>query len=461
MYNKHFIIISIVLSLAVIGGVFFGCEKGQPTATAQREIVLSQAGESTCEKYGTITVGDYVIQNNVWGADTRQCIESTGGTGFRVSVSEHDQGSVAAYPSIFKGCHWDVCSSDKGGGPIRLSECSSANFSFEVSGNRPAGDYNVAAEAWLSPESDCSGGYEGGAEIMIVLDYQNMYPAGSQVGTFNGHDVYYTDVGWEFYTYVKTGRNSASGDMMDFINDAMSRSSEIQSSWYLHVMEAGFEIMRGGEGLECNSFSFSMTGGGPTTTTTVGPTTTTTTAVTTTTTTAAGDCDCGTCDWYGRDFPACCNKTTGWGWSDGGCNRTCVGCQTCLDAGQTCNNCTACNGGTTTTTSAVTTTTTTAGPTTTTAGTTTTTSAATGCTCDAGCSSRTSISVPFTREGSGEYCWETTSLGSFINSWNLDKLEINDVDYTNTWSNSFPDKIDGKYYIYYKGAYPWSHFEAK
>ncbi|MGC8825343.1 MAG: T9SS type A sorting domain-containing protein, partial [Bacteroidales bacterium] len=34
------------------------------------------------------------------------------------------------------------------------------------------------------------------------------------------------------------------------------------------------------------------------------------------------------------------------------------------------------------------------------------------------------------------------------------------VDYTNKWSNSMPAAIGGKWYIYYKGSYPWSHFEA-
>ncbi|MGC8824023.1 MAG: T9SS type A sorting domain-containing protein, partial [Bacteroidales bacterium] len=34
------------------------------------------------------------------------------------------------------------------------------------------------------------------------------------------------------------------------------------------------------------------------------------------------------------------------------------------------------------------------------------------------------------------------------------------VDYTNKWSNSMPAAIGGKWYIYYKGSYSWSHFEA-
>jgi len=110
---------------------------------------------------------------------------------------------------------------------------------------------------------------------------------------------------------------------------------------------------------------------------------------------------------------------------------------------------------TTTTTSA--TTTTTAATTTTTAATTTTTAAA-GCTCDSGCDG-TSRSAPFTQNGSGTYCWQVTSM-NYINSWSLNKLEINDVDYTNVWSNSFPAQIGGVWYIYYDSSRSWGHFEA-
>jgi len=87
---------------------------------------------------------------------------------------------------------------------------------------------------------------------------------------------------------------------------------------------------------------------------------------------------------------------------------------------------------------------------------------ATGCTCVAGCDSRTTIAADFVKEGAGEFCWEATSLGTYINSWALDVLNINGTDYTNTYvfTSGIP-KIDGKYYVYYKGSYAWSHFEAK
>jgi hypothetical protein len=85
----------------------------------------------------------------------------------------------------------------------------------------------------------------------------------------------------------------------------------------------------------------------------------------------------------------------------------------------------------------------------------------TGCTCIAGCDTRTVIAAPFTKEGAGEFCWESTNLGTYINNWNMDKLIINGHDYTQQYIfvSTIP-KIDGKYYIYYKGLYGWSHFEA-
>jgi hypothetical protein len=222
------------------------------------QVVIAQ---ELCGKYDTASVngGEYVVQNNVWGADTAQCIQING-TGFTVTVSNHNQGSVASYPSIYKGCHWGDCTNNSGL-PLQVNQVSGAPFSYTVGSNRPSGTYNVSAEAWLSPSSDSAQGYDGGAEIMIWLDNSGMYPAGSQIGTFNGHDVYYSNVGWNFFTYVQTGRNSASGDIMDFINDAMSRGY-VQPNWYLHDFEAGFELMVGGAGLAAESFSFSASGGG-------------------------------------------------------------------------------------------------------------------------------------------------------------------------------------------------------
>jgi endo-1,4-beta-xylanase len=80
-----------------------------------------------------------------------------------------------------------------------------------------------------------------------------------------------------------------------------------------------------------------------------------------------------------------------------------------------------------------------------------------------GCSGATGISVPFNKDGAGEFCWSTSNIGNYINSWNLSLLEVNGVNLTNRWvaASSLPAKQNGLYNIHYKGSYAWSHFEAR
>jgi hypothetical protein len=79
------------------------------------------------------------------------------------------------------------------------------------------------------------------------------------------------------------------------------------------------------------------------------------------------------------------------------------------------------------------------------------------------CDNPKAVSVPFTYDGAGEYCWTFSSAPSYINSWNLAELNINGVDYTNTWvsGSSLPAKIDGLYYVHYRADYGWSHIEIR
>ncbi len=76
------------------------------------------------------------------------------------------------------------------------------------------------------------------------------------------------------------------------------------------------------------------------------------------------------------------------------------------------------------------------------------------------CENPVSITIPFVQNGVGQYCFVTTQEISYINSWNLNELTINGVDFTNTWSNTLPPAVNGEWVIYYDGPYDWSHFEA-
>nr|5LU3_A Chain A, Glycoside hydrolase family 12 [Spirochaeta thermophila DSM 6578] len=79
------------------------------------------------------------------------------------------------------------------------------------------------------------------------------------------------------------------------------------------------------------------------------------------------------------------------------------------------------------------------------------------------------MDLPFSYDGAGEYLWKTDDFsttvdwGRYVNSWNLDLLEINGNDYTNRWvaQHQVPPASDGYWYIHYKGSLAWSHVEMK
>jgi hypothetical protein len=81
-----------------------------------------------------------------------------------------------------------------------------------------------------------------------------------------------------------------------------------------------------------------------------------------------------------------------------------------------------------------------------------------------GCSPVTStITAPFTFDGAGSFCWQSSNLGAYINNWNNNSVTINGVNITNLYmaSSSYPAKVNGFWYVAYNGPFAWSHFEAK
>ena len=80
------------------------------------------------------------------------------------------------------------------------------------------------------------------------------------------------------------------------------------------------------------------------------------------------------------------------------------------------------------------------------------------------CSPVTStITAPFTYDGAGTLCWQSTNLGTYINSWNTTSVTINGVTATNVYvaAGSYPAKINGYWYIAYTSAASYGHFETK
>jgi hypothetical protein len=215
-----------------------------------------------------INGNEYMAQNNIWGATTAQCI-SVNGTSFTVTRSEHNQstsGSPAAYPSLFKGCHWRECTSNSGM-PIQVSQIQNATINWSNSLGA-SGAWNCTSEAWF--KRDSNPGDPDGAELMIWINHSgSVQPGGSQIGTATiagqSWQVWFNQIGWNFITYrTNSPTSSVNLDYRPFIDDAISRGY-IQSSWYMMDIEAGFEIWQWGTGLACTNFTAAINSGSVTT----------------------------------------------------------------------------------------------------------------------------------------------------------------------------------------------------
>jgi len=67
------------------------------------------------------------------------------------------------------------------------------------------------------------------------------------------------------------------------------------------------------------------------------------------------------------------------------------------------------------------------------------------------------IQLPYEHNGADEVCFYTTAIINNVSSYGLANMTINGTDYTNIWSDSMPDRIDGGYYIYYNATQSWAH----
>ncbi|OLF05118.1 glycosyl hydrolase family 5 [Actinophytocola xinjiangensis] len=224
-----------------------------------------------CEKYGSQPVqnGRYIVQNNVWGASTTQCIDTTS-NGFSITQANHNNptnGAPASYPSIFFGCHYGNCTSGSGL-PVQASTSAFTGLRTSVGMTYPgSGTYNASYDLWFDP-TPRTDGQNTGAEIMVWLNHQgSIQPIGSRVGSASiagaTWDVWFGNIGWNVVSYVRTSATSSlSYAVNDFYSDAINRG-HAQRSWYLTSIQAGFEPWIGGTGLAVNSFSVTSGGGNP------------------------------------------------------------------------------------------------------------------------------------------------------------------------------------------------------
>jgi hypothetical protein len=66
------------------------------------------------------------------------------------------------------------------------------------------------------------------------------------------------------------------------------------------------------------------------------------------------------------------------------------------------------------------------------------------------------ITMPYSYSGAGEFYLKTNGTITSIGSNSTESVTINGTNYTNMWSSSMPERIDGYYYIYYRASLSWA-----
>lgn len=88
---------------------------------------------------------------------------------------------------------------------------------------------------------------------------------------------------------------------------------------------------------------------------------------------------------------------------------------------------------------------------------------ATTCTCPDDCDAVQNETAPFTVVSSGAGCYFVEDLGAAVNSFGMNRVDLNGQNITNQWvgSWSYPDKVDGGYYLYVGPQHPWAQVQVQ
>lgn len=232
-----------------------------PRVAEHRTIVL-------CRPFKHITTisrsgAHFVVRNDNFGG-RRECLSNRNDwSNFKVRVSKANARGVEsmAYPNIFRGCSWGVCSPGSGM-PVRVSRLDWLTTSWYTS-LHASGRWAATYDIWFN-RTDRVSGQDNGAELMIWLNARS-FPATNRAPV-----VWIDHTRWRVQRWVTDGPNGKKWNYIQFRRlrpvthvrrlklvpfiRFSRRFGWIRRSWWLTGVEAGFEIWRGGAGLATTLF---------------------------------------------------------------------------------------------------------------------------------------------------------------------------------------------------------------
>jgi len=229
----------------------------------------SHAGD--CADWAEITVGEYIVQNNVWNKQDityyEQCIyKQSQATDFPFGwhwTWPEPPGGVKAYPEIIFGYKPWNSSSTTPALPIQLLAISGITAAYDIN-QTATGSYNLAFDIWLNSKNPPDSGSIT-REIMIWLDHEGMVPAGNYIDTVTinseAYAFYMGDVNTGSWTYIAFVKQTAeySGDTkIDLFFDYLVSNGYIADTAYCSSIELGNEVVEGSGSTEFADYSVTV-----------------------------------------------------------------------------------------------------------------------------------------------------------------------------------------------------------
>lgn len=266
-------LVAVVLA-AVVYALFYAL---RPTGQSAPAAVITCSPQHSLSRYAVVPLdgGVYEMQADEYNSGAAFSICGDGGENFKVTESLIDMptpfNAPGGFPSIYRGCHWGECTKDSGL-PIQVSsmeaDTSQVKLSYDTQVSA-SGVWDDAFDIFYTPCDDhgvshsrCTQTTQPDREMMIWLSrYGPVSPVGKSTEvTIDGIDFTLWWDGHHTMTYIIRSpslsnprvQNLALGD---FIKDAVNRGYIPSPSWYLMDIEAGFEVWRGGQGLQVNSLN--------------------------------------------------------------------------------------------------------------------------------------------------------------------------------------------------------------
>jgi Glycosyl hydrolase family 12 len=203
------------------------------------------------------------VRNDFWGTDAFCVTNYNKQPNFTVVTTGSNflGGRVMAFPYVFTGCAWGICTPHSGL-PARAPDLGRPTATWQTT-NPANGRWNAAFDLWFAKHKIRTGQAEG-AELMIWLNARNLPLDSTRIVWVDGVRWYLahwiahgaTGASWNYIQFrrVHPVRGVKNLRLSPFIHEA-ELNGLVSPRWWLLNIEAGFEIQQGGRGLSGRSFS--------------------------------------------------------------------------------------------------------------------------------------------------------------------------------------------------------------